>query len=52
LIDARRDPGDGATAPARFAVQRLRFEGVDVERWAPMQTLWRDAALAGASITL
>jgi len=52
LIDARRDPGDGATAPARFAVQRLQFEGVDVDRWAPMQTLWRDAALAGASITL
>jgi hypothetical protein len=44
LMDARSEASDGAASPAEFAVRRLEFEGVDVERWAPAPTAWRDAA--------
>jgi len=43
LLDGRQHPVP--ISPAEFAVQRLSLEGVDVDRWAPAQTLWRDAAL-------
>lgn len=33
----------GAVAPWRFAVERVRRLGVDVERWTPADTLWRAA---------
>jgi hypothetical protein len=42
LTLARQNAGE--LSSARFAVQRLALEGVDVNRWAPLPTLWRTAA--------
>ncbi len=39
---AAADTNDAATA-ARFALERLRAEGVDIERWLPTATLWQAA---------
>jgi hypothetical protein len=34
----------GATLPPwRFAVERLRREGVDVDRWTPSAAIWQAA---------
>ena len=33
----------GAVEPWRFAVQRVRRLGVDIEHWTPAETLWRAA---------
>lgn len=41
LVAARQDAG--ALAPHRFALERLRREGVDVQRWTPGAALWRVA---------
>lgn len=41
LVAARQD--DGGLAPWRFAVERMRREGVDVDRWTPGAALWRVA---------
>jgi hypothetical protein len=40
LLQARDTPG--TTSPGQFAIERLGLEGVDVDRWAPGQRLWRD----------
>ena len=36
----REDSGD--VAPWRFALERVRRQGVDVDRWVPSATLWRE----------
>ena len=41
LATALVDPGD-APAPIQPALERLRRRGVDIERWAPASTVWRD----------
>ncbi|MET0555438.1 MAG: hypothetical protein ABW221_20515 [Vicinamibacteria bacterium] len=41
LLAARRDGSD--LPPHRFAVERLRREGVDVDRWTPGAAMWRVA---------
>ena len=41
LLAARRDAGD--LPPHRFAVERLRREGVDVDCWTPGAAMWRVA---------
>lgn len=46
LIDAREHAGN--MTPAQFAVQRLRLEGVDVDRWVPAQSLWQNGSLESA----
>jgi hypothetical protein len=33
----------GAVEPWRFAIERVRRLGVDIERWTPAETLWRAA---------
>jgi hypothetical protein len=33
----------GAVEPWRFAIERVRRLGVDIERWTPADTLWRRA---------
>jgi hypothetical protein len=44
-------PPSGADAPAiepwRFAIERLRLEGVDAETWAPRGGIWRPLAGGG-----
>jgi len=35
--------GDAEMPPWRFALERLRREGVDVDRWTPSTTLWHAA---------
>lgn len=42
LIEARQNAG--GMEPAAFAMKRLQLEGIDVDRWAPIQTLWKDDA--------
>lgn len=39
LVAARRDAHD--VEPWRFALARLRWAGVDVDRWTPSEALWR-----------
>jgi hypothetical protein len=41
LVAARQDAGE--LPPWRFAVERLRRDGVDVDRWTPGAALWRVA---------
>jgi hypothetical protein len=43
LLAAR---GQGVEEPWRFALERLRVEGVDVERWVPASSLWSGAGEA------
>lgn len=42
LLGARA-AGNGGMEPWRFALVRLRLEGVDTETWTPGALLWRDA---------
>lgn len=42
LIEARRGGVDRGMPPERFALERLRMEGVDVERWVPSASMWRE----------
>lgn len=42
ILDARRSEGEGGE-PWRFAVERLRLEGVDPTTWTPGALLWREA---------
>lgn len=39
MIAAQHDPHRGM-APAKFALERLRHEGVDVDRWTPSVSIW------------
>ncbi len=43
LIAARHN-ASGGPPPWRFALERLRLCGVDVERWIPQPTLWQNGA--------
>jgi hypothetical protein len=38
LVEGRTD--DGSTEPWRFALERIRLDGIDVESWAPASTGW------------
>jgi hypothetical protein len=40
---AKRSSARGSVEPWRFALERVRRMGVDVERWTPEATLWRSA---------
>lgn len=40
LLAARR-AGEGGLEPWRFALERVRLEGVDTETWTPSAALWR-----------
>ena len=40
MVAAQAEP-DAAVAPAHFAMERLRHQGVDVEDWTPSAALWR-----------
>jgi len=47
LLDARAsvaaaDGGEAAVEPWRFAVERLRLDGVDTDTWTPRGGLWRE----------
>lgn len=42
ILDARRSEGS-AMEPWRFAVERLRLDGVDPATWTPGALLWREA---------
>jgi hypothetical protein len=39
MIAAQNDPGAGMAA-GQFALERLRHEGVDVEKWTPSISIW------------
>jgi hypothetical protein len=39
MIAAQTEPS-GSVPPRRFAVERLRLEGVDVDRWTPSASVW------------
>jgi hypothetical protein len=41
LIEGCRGGVDEGMPPERFALERLRLEGVDVERWVPSASMWR-----------
>lgn len=41
ILDARRAGGEGGE-PWRFALERLRLEGVDPATWTPGALLWRE----------
>jgi hypothetical protein len=48
LLDARAsgaaaDGGEAGVEPWRFAVERLRLDGVDTDTWTPRGGLWREA---------
>lgn len=43
LAFAKSESSRGATEPWRFAVERVRRLGVDVERWTPSDKLWSAA---------
>jgi hypothetical protein len=45
LAAARR--GAGGLEPWRFALERLRVSGVDVDSWVPTGALWSRAAVSG-----
>lgn len=45
LLEACNQPSS-AVPPWRFALERLRLEGIDVEHWTASPTLWRQAQLA------
>ena len=40
LAFAKSESSRGTTEPWRFAVERVRRLGVDVERWTPTDALW------------
>jgi hypothetical protein len=40
MIAAQANPGSGMR-PGKFALERLRHEGVDVEGWTPSVSLWQ-----------
>lgn len=42
LVAAQHDAAPGM-APWRYALERLRWDGVDVDRWTPSEALWRAA---------
>jgi hypothetical protein len=42
LIAAQASPGE-TVEPWRFALERLRCEGLDVDEWTPSATLWSQA---------
>ena len=42
LLGARRT-GESGLEPWRFALERVRLEGVDTETWAPGAALWKSA---------
>jgi hypothetical protein len=37
--------GSGAMAPWRFALERVRLDGVDTDTWTPSSSIWIDDAL-------
>jgi hypothetical protein len=42
LCDARAT-GDGTVEPWRYALERLRLDGVDTESWVPTSGMWAEA---------
>ena len=40
LVQAREHPTE-TIEPWRFAMERLQFEGVDIQTWTPAATIWR-----------
>jgi hypothetical protein len=41
LLSGRKDGGDGME-PWRFALERVRLEGVDTDTWTPSAALWKN----------
>jgi hypothetical protein len=41
---AQKPPAERVVEPWRFAVERVRRHGVDVDTWTPSDTLWRSVA--------
>lgn len=39
--------GSGTLPPWQYAMERLRTQGVDVERWTPSATIWRPETATG-----
>jgi hypothetical protein len=42
LISACRSPESSTAEPWRFALERLRLEGVDTATWTPAASLWSE----------
>ena len=46
LLKAKAAPSD-VVEPWRFAIDRLRLEGVDTQSWTPTPAIWREGLLLG-----